>query len=347
MPKPTEADPPTRLTINEIAARAKVSPSAVSFALNGRPGVSPETRQRILEVARQANWRPNYAAQALSTSRAGMIGVVTIREPDQPLWSASFGGHFLAGVQSEIAEHGVLLILHTVTSLEEEAELYERWLSERRVDGVLVINPYVADPRVVELERTGLPAVVVGDTRDMSPLSCVWTDDQEAAQLAVQHLADLGHRHVARIGGDPDLIHFAIRERAFQAAATAAQVKMHTETMDADTTAPDAVRRLTQAEDNPLTAVIVEDLEFAVQLTAALTQAGVSVPDDLSVLAWGDDGPAATLLTPALTTLRRDTTAYGRLAAKELIATISEQTHRAVRGTTTQLVVRQSTGRAP
>ncbi len=347
MPRPPRAEPPRRLTIAAIAARANVSPSAVSFALNGRPGVSPETRERILAVVREANWRPNYAAQALSTSRAGVIGVVTLRDPDQPLWSASFGAGFLAGVQSEIASHGVLLILHTVASLEEETELYERWLGERRVDGVLVINPQVGDPRLAELDRIGLPAVVVGDTRGLSPLSCVWTDDEVAAGLAVEHLAELGHRHVARIGGDPQRLHFAIRARAFAAAAARAErLEMNTDTLDADGRATEIVKRLCASATNPLTAVIVEDLEFAVHLTASLQQAGVAVPDDVSVLAW-DDSPAATLLTPSLTVLQRDITEYGRLAAQELVELISTGVRRSVRGTRSQLVRRQSTGPAP
>lgn len=338
--------PARRLTIADIAARAKVSPSAVSFALNGRPGISPETRERILEVARQANWRPNYAAHALSTSRAGAIGVVTVRAPDQPLWSASFGGHFLAGVQAEIARHGVLLILHTVADLSDETVLYEQWLGERRVDGVLVINPEVDDPRLAELERTGLPAVVVGDTRVLSALSCVWTDDEAAAQLAVAHLAELGHRHVGRIGGDPHLLHYAIRERAFRAAAVAAGMHAHAETLDPDERGAETIRQLATTGDDPLTAVIVEDLEFAVHLTGALTRAGVSVPGDVSVLAW-DDGPSATLLTPTLTSLQRDIAGYGRLAAEELLTVIASGPRRAVQGTTTRLVVRQSTGPAP
>ncbi len=343
MPTPTGDGKPRRLTIAQIAERANVSPSAVSFALNGRPGVSPKTRERILEVVRQANWRPNYAAQALSKSRAGVIGVVTIREPGQPLWSASFGGHFLAGVQSALAEHGVLLILHTVQSLDEEAQLYERWLGQRRVDGVLVINPRVTDPRLEELDRIDLPAVVVGDTREQSDLSCVWTDDEDAAHIAVEHLARLGHRHVARIGGDPELLHFAIRERAFKAAAQDARVKMNAETLDADATAAERVRELAAAPVNPLTGVIVEDIEFAVHLTGALRQLGISVPGDISVLAW-DDSPAATLLTPALTVLHRDITEYGRLAADQLIEAIESGERSSIRGTSTRLVRRDSTG---
>ncbi|GAA4902343.1 LacI family DNA-binding transcriptional regulator [Tessaracoccus lubricantis] len=345
MSRPPQEQPSRRLTIAEIAARAKVSPSAVSFALNGRPGVSPETRERILAVVREANWHPNYAAQALSRARAGVIGVVTQREPGQPLWSATFGGYFLAGVQAEIAQRGVLLILHTVESLEDEAALYEQWLGERRVDGVLVINPHADDPRLPELERLGLPAVVVGDTRESSALSCAWTDDEEAAGLAVQHLAELGHQHVARVSGNPELLHYAIRERAFMAAARTARVRMHAETLYAG---PDTVSRVRALVDgpNPLTAVIVEDLDFAVHLTGALAGAGISVPEDVSVLAW-DDGPSATLLTPALTVLSRDLTRYGQVAAQELLQVIDTGSPRSIQGTSTRLVVRESTGPAP
>ncbi len=334
-----------RLTIAEIASRAKVSPTAVSFALNGRPGISPETREHILEVVRQANWRPNYAAQALSMSKAGMIGVVTIRQPGQPLWSASFGGHFLAGVQAALADQGVLLILHTVASLKEEAALYERWMGERRVDGVLVINPHMRDPRLKELERVGLPAVIVGDTRGLSPLGCVWTDDEAAARLAVSHLAGLGHTHIARIGGNLDLLHYSIRERAFMGAARDSGIQVNAETIEADHDTADTVAGLATQDHNPLTALIVEDLEFAVHLTGTLIERGLRVPEDLSVLAW-DDGPSATLVTPNLTALSRDIAAYGQLAAQELLGLIHGEQPREIQGTKTTLVARQSTARA-
>lgn len=339
----THASRPRRLTIADIAARARVSPSAVSFALNSRPGIAPETRERILTVAKELNWRPNYAAHALSTARVGAIGVVTIREPEQPLWSASFGGHFLAGVQAELAERDILLILHTMPDLRAEADLYDRWLGERRVDGVLVINPEVDDPRLPALEALDLPALVVGDTRGLTPLGSVWTDDDAATRLAVEHLAALGHRHVGRMGGDPHLLHYAIRERAYRDA-----VAEHGMTADPRTLAHDAegaatIRDLATRPEDPLTAVIVEDLEFAVQLTANLAGLGLSVPSDVSVLAW-DDGPAATLLTPALTALRRDIGAYGRLAARELVRVVDGEPPRSLQGTTTELVARGSTG---
>ncbi|RPF26308.1 LacI family DNA-binding transcriptional regulator [Georgenia muralis] len=346
---PTTGGPagrPRRLTIADIAARAQVSPSAVSFALNGRPGISPETRERILAVAKEANWRPNYAAHALSTARSGAIGVVTIREPEQPLWSASFGGHFLAGVQAELAERDVLLILHTVADLEAESALYDRWLGERRVDGVLVINPETDDPRFAALESLDLPAVVVGDVRDRSALGCVWTDDAAATTLAVEHLAGLGHRNVGRMSGDSHLLHYAIRERAYRDALAAHAMRTEQRTLTHDQHGAEEIRDLARRGTDPLTAVIVEDLEVAVQLTANLAQLGMSVPGDISVLAW-DDGAAATLLRPSLTALHRDIAGYGRLAAQELVRTIDGGAPRSLQGTTTTLVARQSTGPAP
>lgn len=324
---------------------ANVSTTAVSFALNGRPGLSDETRERIIEIAREANWRPSRAAQTLNTDRVGSIGVVTRRKAAQPLWSNNFGSHFLAGVQNELARRGLVLTLHTARTREEECEVYRQWLGERRVDGVLVIDPVVDDERVAALADLALPAVVVGDLRGSeSALSCAWTDDAEAVALACGHLAELGHREVLRVGDAQRLLHYQVRKAAFREIAPRYGLRVTHAALGARREPSVAIDRLL-AEHPQVTALVFEEFDMAVRFHAALGVLGRRVPDELSVLSW-DDGDIATLLTPTLSTLSRDIVEYGTIAARALVDLIDTGQTQRVRGTTTRLVARQSTGAA-
>ncbi|MFD8142093.1 LacI family DNA-binding transcriptional regulator [Streptomyces sp. NPDC059708] len=150
-----------RPTIKDIARRAGVSESAVSFALNGRPGVSEETRARVRRVAEELGWRPNSAARALSGERSGAVGLVLAR-PAHTLGAEAFFLRLVSGVQEALSAAGTALLFQVVEDVEAECAVYRRWWAERRVDGVLVVDPRTTDPRPALLTRLGLPAVVIG-----------------------------------------------------------------------------------------------------------------------------------------------------------------------------------------
>ena len=115
-----------RPTIRDIATVAGVSPSAVSFALNDRPGVSQTTRRRILAVANEMGWTPNAAARALSASRAGAIGLVIAR-PSQSVAAERFFFEFIVGMQAALASEGMALLLQIITDPAEEITIYRTW----------------------------------------------------------------------------------------------------------------------------------------------------------------------------------------------------------------------------
>lgn len=339
-----------RLNIADIAALANVSTSAVSYALNGRGGVAESTRQRILDIAAAENWRPNSAARALITERASAVGIVNQYNAATPILSAEFMGRFLVGVQHFLRERDVLLTMHMVDDFEAENRTYQRWLGERRVDGVFLLNPLVDDPRVRELERIGLPAVVIGDARRSSTLISAWTDDAAATELAVDHLVGLGHRSIGWIAGGSRFLHVDIRRRAFQDALARHGLEPDDRIVLADGEEVVGlvrdVARLVRDEVRPLTALIIEDTEISAGAVLRLTAAGVSVPAELSIVAW-DDGSKSTLVHPALTVLSRDIEEYGRLAARALMTKIETGESDHVRNTPTELVERESSGPAP
>src|SRR5262245_16301911 len=150
-----------RPTINDVARRAGVSKGAVSFALNNRAGVAPDTRERILEVARELGWTPSSRARALSVSRALAVGLVMARPPET-LRADPFFRAFMPVLEGELSRHGYALLLQVVPEHEGERETYRRLSDEGRVDGVFVTDLHVDDPRPALLAELGLPAVIVG-----------------------------------------------------------------------------------------------------------------------------------------------------------------------------------------
>ncbi|MFF5778806.1 LacI family DNA-binding transcriptional regulator [Streptomyces virginiae] len=151
-----------RPTIKDIARQAGVSESAVSFALNGRPGVSQDTRARIRRVAEELGWQPNSAARALSGERSGAVGLVLAR-PAHTLGVESFFLQLVSGIQEVLATARTALLFQVVEDIDAECAVYRRWWAERRVDGVLVVDPRTSDPRPALLGALGLPAVTIGE----------------------------------------------------------------------------------------------------------------------------------------------------------------------------------------
>jgi len=194
-----------RVTIADIALRAGVSKGAVSYALNGRPGISEVTRQRILKIADDLGWYPNSAARALSGARAGACGLVLAR-PARTLAFETFFMELIAGIEMELSSRSVGLTLQVVHDLEAEMAVYRRWWAERRVDGVLVVDPRLDDPRIEQIEKLGLPAVIIGGPEGTGNLSAVWSDDAGAVVDVVRYLARLGHQRIARVAGVPEFL---------------------------------------------------------------------------------------------------------------------------------------------
>ncbi len=216
-----------RPTIKDIARRAGVSQSAVSFALNDRPGVSQDTRARIRRVAEELGWQPNSAARALSGERAGAVGLVLAR-PAHTLGVESFFLQLVSGIQEVLSTARTALLFQVVEDVDAECAVYHRWWAERRVDGVLVVDPRTGDPRPALLAKLGLPAVTVGEPGPPAappvhtvppPLSSVRADDAGAMARILEHLHGLGHRRIVHIAGLPGLAHTVRRMESLRAQA--------------------------------------------------------------------------------------------------------------------------------
>jgi len=338
---------PSRPTIADIAKRAGVSTSAVSFALNDKSGVSPATRERILAIADELSWRPHSAARALGNSRTGTVGLVLAR-PARTLGLEPFFGQLVSGLQAGLGEDGTALQLLIVEDTEAEMAAYRRWSAERRVDGFVVMDLLTDDPRLPLLEELGVPVLVVGGPLESERLSFIWADDAEAMVQAIDYLAAIGHRRIAHVAGLPQFRHTRRRMEVVAEAETRHHL-LDTESVTTDFSDSDGAtitRRLLSRPDRP-TAIVYDSDVMAVAGLGVALEMGVRIPEEVSIVSF-DDSLLARLTHPALTALSRDTQAWAADAGRLLLEVIADPGRpRRERSATPTLVVRESTGRPP
>jgi DNA-binding LacI/PurR family transcriptional regulator len=305
-----------RPTIADIASRAGVTKSTVSFALNGRPGVSEATRARILRIAQEMGWQPSRAARALSGGRADVLGLVVDR-PARTLGIEPYFMQLISGIEGELASRDIALLLQVNEDPAAHNATYRRWWAERRVDGVFVVDLRVDDDRTAVLAELGMPAVAIGGPQGLSGLPGLWNDEGGAVRSVVEYLAALGHRRIARVAGLPDLWHTIDRGEAFEKTARSLGITPLLETTDYTGEEGARVTRRLLASAEPPTAIVYDNDIMAVAGLSVASEMGVPVPGRLSIVAW-DDSVLCRLVHPPLTAVSVDIPAYGARVAGAL-----------------------------
>jgi len=336
---------PSRPTITDVARAAGVSKGAVSFAFNDRPGLAPETRDRILETARAMGWTPSSRARALSVSRALAVGLVIARPPET-LRADPFFPSFIAGVESVLAENGYALLLQLVPE-GDGADAYRRLADEGRVDGVLLTDLHVGDPRPALLAEVGLPAVIVGPDLDEAFWPSVGVDDGPGICAVTEHLLELGHTRVAHVGGPDVMVHGRSRREAWATCLETIGLAPGPYE-EADFSAEEgaaATRRLLDLPEPPTAIVYANDLMAIAGIAVAVAR-GVDVPGHVSIAGF-DDTELSAHLQPPLTTVTTDVIGWGRAAATRLLELIDQREPTEFDLDPPRLVVRGSTGPAP
>ncbi|MFD7921984.1 LacI family DNA-binding transcriptional regulator [Streptomyces sp. NPDC059740] len=308
-----------------VAAAAGVSTSAVSQALNGTGRISAATRRRVVAAAGELGWSPSAAATALRSARTRTLALV-VRRPTDVLGADPHFGELITGLESELSPRGYGLLLHLVADVAEESTLYERLVAEGRVDGAVLTDARVDDPRPPLLHSLGLPAVLLGgDPDEAGPVPRVGLGGQGAGvREAVAHLLSLGHRRIGYVAGPAELLHTRSRQAAFEAALGEAGLRpaavVHTDFSEA--AAVTATHETLAGADRPTALVFAND-SMAVCGVGAALRAGLRVPADLSVVGY-DDLPLGRWLHPRLTTVDQQVREVGAAAARALLARLGE-----------------------
>jgi len=316
-----DAPGPERVTIRQVATHAGVSEAAVSYALNNRPGVSDRTRARVLASAQELGWAPNIAARSLGTARASAVGLVLVRPPRQMIIDSWFT-QMLSGVEAELNRNSIALVLHLVDAVGDTVEVYRRWWAGRHVDGVILTDLRRTDPRLDALRQLGLPAAVIGGASGIGEFSTVDADAAGTVGAIVGYLRALGHRRVARVAGDDALFHTAQRDAAYLDAFRAADMdgggyRVAYTNYSAEA-GMRAMRDLMSAAEPP-TAVVFDNDVMAAASLRVVHEMGLSVPDDVSIVAW-DDSDLCRITVPSISAVEQTPAQQAELAARALLS---------------------------
>lgn len=329
-----------RATITDVARAAGVSKGLVSFALNDRPGVSPETRDRILLVAEELGWRPSVRARSLSTDRSFALGLVIARDPEVMSGDPFFPA-FISGIETALAPAGQALVLSVVGSEAEEEASYRQLADHDRVDGVILTDLRRDDPRIALVARLGLRAITIGRPDVPSELPSVTVDDTPGITSAVEHLVSLGHRRIAHVAGPSRMLHGVRRSESFL--ATMAAHGLDGVVVETDFTAAGgahATAGLLALADRP-TAIVYSNDVMAIAGLGVAGRAGLSVPRDLSITGF-DGSDIGAYLFPSLTTVTTAVQEWGRQAAGLLLRVIAGEEVDDIELPPARLVIRES-----
>lgn len=314
------SDSPTRATIVDVARRAGVAISSASAALNDRPGVSPETRERVREAAVELSYVPSMRGRSLSSKRAFSIGFIverdfTVLEAD-PFFSA-----FIGGIEESLAPRDYALSLQVVGDSAKNLARHLDLVDSRRVDGVILSEILDADPRIAALGARDVPVVGVNAEHDF-PFPAVRQDYAPGIRELVGTLVSLGHRDIAHVSGPLTYIHSRQRLEAWRAAVESFGLRADTH-VEGDFTHEGGVAaadRILRGGRRPTAIFCANDL-MAIGFMNRAIELGLDVPGDLSIA--GFDGISlGGYVRPALTTISTSPHALGREAARMLLDAI-------------------------
>lgn len=323
----------------DVARLAGVSRPLVSMVMRDKPGPSQESKDRILAAARELGYRPNASARLLRKNRTGLIGAI--------FWMGSpFQVRVVQQLFTKATELGYGIALGP-TSADRPTESVVAQLIEERVEALVAFNLDPASPAFQEATRR-IPTVLLGEWDDSRSSDNVHVDEDEGLRLVVEHLTSLGHRDIAYVGGEGGKLgrdRAKSYERAMHAAGLADRIDViATGFFEEDGAA--AAHEYLRRDRRPTALVCGGDLT-AVGLLAVLVRAGVSVPEDVSIVGF-DDSYIAGLSYNQLTTVHQDVdeTVDATLAA--ILARLEDFDRPAsVIATSATLVVRATTGPAP
>jgi LacI family transcriptional regulator, galactose operon repressor len=330
-----------RVTIREIAELAGVSIATVSRVVNGREDVSPETRELVQRIVRERGYSANRSARGLSAGKTGLIGGTV------PMLHYPYFSYLLAGVAEALYEQDMRLVLcPTLHEHEREVTLLERLL-HGTTDGAVIILPEETSEELELLLNHGYRFVVIDPQRPLNErIPAVSAAHTTGAGLGMQHLLSLGHRRIAAITGPINGKASADRRRGYYAALAEAGIAPDPELeIQSNFEVPggvEAANRLLDLPDPP-TAIFAFNDNMAIGVMRVARERGIRVPEELSIVGFDDLGEAS-LVTPALTTIRQPLAEMGRIAVSLLMRLLESQPLEALHvELATRLIVREST----
>lgn len=307
-------------TIKDVAKRAGVSPSTVSRVIADNARISPATKKKVRSIMKALNYHPNMMARSLIRRTSQTLGLILSR-PAESAFLNPFFPEVIRGISSVAQRHHYRLMLATAESHTEESKECLQMLGEKQVDGVVLLGSRVNDQLIYELINGEYPFVVVGRAPEMPQAPTVNNDNIQAAYTAVRHLLQLGRRRVGLLNGPEEFTFcqdrytgYCFAHREFGLEPNPSLIRNGSLTQEDGY----LMARSLLSNPEPPSAIFAVDDIMALGIYRAAREAGLHIPKDLAVVGFNDD-PLATIIEPALTTIRIPIYKMGVAAAELLL----------------------------
>ena len=334
--------PAKKVSLKFLADRLGLSPATVSLVMNRSAvadSIPQDTKDRIFAAAEKHNYRPNFVARSLRTQRSFMIGVLV------PEVSEGYAAMVMSGIEDHLLREGYFYFVASHRHRADLIDEYPKLLLARSVDGLIAVDtPW-------EHNDLPIPVVTISGHNEVPGVTNILLDHARAAELALGHLVTQGHRRVALIKGQEFSSDTESRWNAILAAAKCLNLTVYPELttqLRGDSPSPDLGYHVTQkllAKRESFTALFSFNDISAIGAIRALREAGLRVPEDVSVVGF-DDIPGAAYQNPGLTTVKQPLRKMGVIAAENLLQRIARPNSDAFPRLITvepELIVRKST----
>ena len=312
-----------RSTSLDVAKVAGVSRTTVSFVLNdvSSVSISEATRKRVLDAAKKLNYSPNIAGKKLVSGKSYTIGLVLCQSQEQ-IFTDAFLPRVILGVEQAAMQQGFHVLLKPVDP--NDAGEYARLITENHVDGILLSGPRQDDNALVKLHQQRVPILLMGQLPN-TDIPFVDVDATAGAELAVNHLIELGHTYIGMITNAPlDYTSAQQRQDGYVRALQNANLTIDRQYIKEGNYTPasgfEAMKKLLKLVPCP-TAVFVASDVVAMGALLAIKQAGLHIPEDIALVGF-DDIPLAEYFDPPLTTIRLPAYELGWAGGERLIRII-------------------------
>ncbi|MDQ0189895.1 LacI family DNA-binding transcriptional regulator [Alicyclobacillus cycloheptanicus] len=319
--------PGNEVTIREVGKRAGVSPATVGRVIGGYGKVSEPTRQRVLEAIRQLDYHPNTIAQSMKGKQRKSVGMI-VSDICNP-----FFGMIARAVDDTLIKYGYnLVICNTDDGIDKEAS-YLKTLTEKRVDGVLACTACEVErkiPRPVRKFYLETPTVFIDREAEGIDVPVIQADNFGGAYEAVVHLIQLGHERIAIVAGGSMVSSIHQRLQGYMKALQDFGLQFRDDLvklgrlLGVESGAYAARELLNMPAAERPTAIVGLNNLMTTGVLLAIREAGMTIPDDISVIGW-DDFDLAQVLSPPLTVVTQPTYSIGSIAAEHLIALLERQ----------------------
>ena len=299
-------------TLKDLSRHLGLSVTQVSRAINDHSDVSEETRKRVHEAAKALNYNPNISARRLVTGRSGIVGLVLPPMPRNAAMAVyqSYQMLLAGGMSTHFARYGMHFMLHVSDEADNLADVHRRLISSGAIDGFVMVDPVINDPRIAFLMRQKVPFVLHGRTQPEPNYPFYDIDNDLVGYQLTRLLIEHGHRHIAFLNGVSGMYYTRARHRGYLRALSEAGIRPdpgfhRTGYMNEGFGLRETIRLLERKTRRP-SAIIAGNSLIAKGVYSAIRAFQMEVPDDISVVAHDDEIPDVNLATfdPAVTSTR-------------------------------------------